>query len=626
MKNLLLLVLACLLLAVFPLYGQVDTVTILHLNDTHSNLAPIGPRNPSLEGTQGGIARAVTLLGMERIADPNAMLLHAGDFSVGDLFYNKYFGVAELQILASIGCDALTVGNHEFDLTPSTLMTVLDTAFAAGGFPVLCANINLQDAAVAPLKKYIIPYMTRQVGDVKVGVFGLTTPATNLISQPAPAVLDTPFAAAAAMVETLMTQGCHVIVCLSHLGIGLDNMVAENIPGINLIIGGHDHLAFQQAQPVRNPAGDTTWIVQGSSHYLNLGKLRLTIGAGNVRLLDYSLIPVTDAIPEEPSTAAAVSMMIGEIESVYGPMYTAKIADVESYFEEVADSLMFPGSHDTPIGNLVTDAFRLATGTQIAMEVGGSTAQPLYPGPVVAADAFRVVGYGFNTVNGLGYRLVTFELTGGALFAGLEFGLSSIEQDDEFLVQVSGMKYTYDPARPPFGRVTSVEVRGTALDPLAKYSVTANEFVPMFLDILGIPYDNARICGDTTEFSVLAGYIQQMGSLRPGVEGRVSSGEVVPAVSPRPGDAIPKSYELDQNYPNPFNPETRIRFQVPVESDVKLAVYDLLGREVVVLVDTRKTAGVYEVNLDAGALASGVYLYCLTAGTFSSIKKMVLLK
>jgi 5'-nucleotidase/UDP-sugar diphosphatase len=631
------------LLATLSVYGQTDTVTILHLNDTHSNLAPIGPRDSSLIGSLGGIARAATLIGMERMADPKALLLHAGDFSVGDLFYNKYFGAVELQILATLGCNAITLGNHEFDLTPSTLLAVLDNAFSGAGFPVLCANINLEDPAVQPLKRYVTPYTIRQVGNVKVGIFGLTTPETNLISQPAPAVIDTPFLPAAAMVDTLMTEGCNVIVCLSHLGFSLDKMIAETIPGINVIVGGHDHFAFEEARPVQNPSGDTTWIVQANAFYLDLGKVRLTVSAGKVRLLDYMLIPITEAIPEEPSVKASVDWMIGDIESVYGPVYTAKIADVNSFFKEVADSLTSGGPHDTPIGNLVTDAFRATTGTQIAMEVGGSTAEPLYPGPIVAADAFRVVGYGYNTVNGLGYRLVTFEIAGAALYAGLEFGLSNIEQDDEFLVQVSGMKYSYRPTLPAFARVTSVEVGGAPLDLQAMYTVTANEFVPMFLNLLGIPYANAHVCGDTTEFSALAGYIQQLGTLTPQVEGRVF---VPPTgiVSPHNSNEIASTYELSQNYPNPFNPKTGIRYSVPTQSgrdlvstggrdgqvsgvsNVKITVYDLLGREIAVLVNERKAAGTYEVSFDGGGLASGVYLYRLTAGSFSAVKKMVLLK
>jgi beta-1,2-mannobiose phosphorylase / 1,2-beta-oligomannan phosphorylase len=104
-------------------------------------------------------------------------------------------------------------------------------------------------------------------------------------------------------------------------------------------------------------------------------------------------------------------------------------------------------------------------------------------------------------------------------------------------------------------------------------------------------------------------------------------------VSVQQGEELPTHYSLGQNYPNPFNPTTGITYQVPGASDVKLVVYDLLGREVAVLVNERKTPGRYEVKFDGNGLASGVYLYRLTAGlpdrqagTFSQVRKMVLLR
>ncbi len=627
MKRLLLCMLAF-FLPISLVFAQTDTVTILHLNDTHSCLAPIGPRNASLQGSLGGIARAATLIGMERMADPKALLLHAGDVSIGDLFYTKYLAAAELQLLVALGCDAMAVGNHEFDLTPAYLDTSLVNGFSSGSFPLLCANVYLEDPAVQPLKSYIFPYTIKQIGNVKVGVFGLTTPTTNVISQPSPAVFDTNFIqTAAAMVDTLATKGCSVIICLSHLGDAFDQLVAQYVPGINLIVGGHDHLSLSQA--IQNPSGDTTWIVQANAFYLDLGKVRLTVNGGKVRLLDQTLLPITDAIPEEPNTKAAVDGMIADIELVYGPLFSTKIGDASAFFKEVADSLVFGGPHDTPIGNLVTRAFLATTHTQIAMEVGGSTAQPLYPGPITAEDAFRVIGYGYNTLNGLGYRLVTMEMTGADLWAGLEFGLSNIELDDEYLVQATGLKYTYNAHQPPFARVTGVEVGGQPLDPQATYTVTANEFVPQFLGYLGIPCKNVHICGDTTEFSALSAYIQAHSPLNPS---DYVLGGIIEDVTPhRNEDVLPKMFELNQNYPNPFNPTTTVRFALPQKADVKLEIFDILGNLVKTIVDREVPAGRYEVVWDGtdrlGKLvASGIYIYRLLAGSFVVARKMLLVK
>ena len=87
---------------------------------------------------------------------------------------------------------------------------------------------------------------------------------------------------------------------------------------------------------------------------------------------------------------------------------------------------------------------------------------------------------------------------------------------------------------------------------------------------------------------------------------------------------VPMRFTLCQNYPNPFNPSTTITYELPKSTEVKLSVYDILGREVSVLVNERRNAGVHEVKLDAAGLASGVYFYRLQAGSFVDTKKFLL--
>jgi serine protease AprX len=89
---------------------------------------------------------------------------------------------------------------------------------------------------------------------------------------------------------------------------------------------------------------------------------------------------------------------------------------------------------------------------------------------------------------------------------------------------------------------------------------------------------------------------------------------------------LPVAASLEQNYPNPFNPKTVISYQVSAASDVRLAVYDILGREVALLVNERKDPGYYEVGLDASGLSSGVYFYRLEAGEFTRTRKLMVLR
>ncbi|RPI73148.1 MAG: T9SS C-terminal target domain-containing protein, partial [Ignavibacteriales bacterium] len=163
------------------------------------------------------------------------------------------------------------------------------------------------------------------------------------------------------------------------------------------------------------------------------------------------------------------------------------------------------------------------------IEAGGSTAQPFYEGPLVAADAFRVVGYGFNTVNGLGFRLVTFDILGSDLFTALEMCLATIEANDEFLPQVSGMKYVYNPDWAAGSRLYSVTVGNNQLDPSATYTVTGNELlVELLTGYFQIPVSNLFLYDSLSEFQVLAEYIANLQTITPVIEGRIVADNNVP--------------------------------------------------------------------------------------------------
>jgi len=91
-------------------------------------------------------------------------------------------------------------------------------------------------------------------------------------------------------------------------------------------------------------------------------------------------------------------------------------------------------------------------------------------------------------------------------------------------------------------------------------------------------------------------------------------------------DILPKEYSLKQNYPNPFNPATKVKFAVPEKSNVLIKVYDILGSEVVTLVNEEMDAGWYDVNFNAAGYSSGVYLLRMEAGSYVNTKKMILMK
>ena len=494
------------------IFSQPDTLTILHVNDSHSTLEAIGPRDANLKGTLGGVSRVATLVGMTKMTEPNVLFLHAGDISIGDVFFNRNYHVPELQILGALGIDAMTLGNHEFDLGPLALLGSLSYSFPnpADAFPLLSANIDFSDPTIIGMQDYVKPFVIKQYGSTKVGIFGLTTPATNLLSNPSPAIVsDDIFTIAGTMVYTLRTvESCDVVIFLSHLGVDLDKLIASNVPGINVIVGGHDHYKYEEPITMTDPMGGTTWIVQARSNYLDAGKMKLFYDGISVQLLDYQLVPIDINIPQEPNVQAIVDKMITDIETFYGiPFFTQPVGYASSLFKEEAKDLLALGAHDTPMGNLVSDAFRSLTSTDIALQAGGSIALPLWEGTFTAGDLFRANGYGFNITNTLGFQLATFDLAGMDILTGLTFGLSEIELNDEFLIQVSGMEYTYDGTKPAEERLVSVKINGMPIDPAATYSVTANEMVLSILAFMEIVPSNVTIFDGVTEFEALYQYV-----------------------------------------------------------------------------------------------------------------------
>ena len=129
--------------------------------------------------------------------------------------------------------------------------------------------------------------------------------------------------------------------------------------------------------------------------------------------------------------------------------------------------------------------------------------------------------------------------------------------------------------------------------------------------VLGFGFEaiNSRISRENVMHTIL-GYFD--GSIVVGVQGGASS--------------QPLEYRLDQNYPNPFNPKTDVRYEISDVGFVKLVVYDILGREVVTLVNEKKAPGRYSVTWDASGQASGVYFYRLQAGSFIETRKLVLVR
>ena len=248
-----------------------DHLTILHTNDTHSQVEP-------KDNGQGGYARRMGLIAEERKADRNLLLVDAGDFSQGTPYFNFYRGRVEIEAMNYMRYDAGTLGNHEFDNGLDTLAEVLKLA----KFPIVCANY---DFTGTPLEGIVKPYTIVKKGGLKIGIFGLGCQPKGVIAPKnfEPAQFLDPYPVAQAMADTLRAQQCDIVVCLSHMGTYgkaardvCDTAMVAHTRGIDVVIGGHTHKLYDHLR-VANIDGDSIAVCQMGKSGVNLGKIVLSL-------------------------------------------------------------------------------------------------------------------------------------------------------------------------------------------------------------------------------------------------------------------------------------------------------------------------------------------------------------
>jgi len=578
------------------------TINILHINDTHSNYLPGGSRDANLKGTIGGMARATSVIGYARQMDAESLVFHAGDMFSGDLFFYLNYGVPELLWMKQMGFNAITLGNHEFDLTTSALIQSIEYAYSDGGVPILSANLQANTEIGEKLKTLIKSWDTTTVHGVKVGYFGLTSPEANFSSSCLPDIyaLDSDpeviISKIKEQVDTLKSQGAKLIIFLSHLGLNADMAAATLVSGIDIIIGGHDHFALKEPTIIGN-----TYIVQAGAFFENVGTIQVIMNNGSLSKLDYSVVKLDENIPEEPTVAAMLDELINSQDEKTKSMFNVKIADVSETLDELAENLKEDGDHTTSVGSLIADAFKDYGKTDIGFTVGGLSAQPLYKGPIVTQDIFKMIGYGVNETSLMGYNLVTFDLKGKDLKQGMMFCLSYLEQNDEYFPQVSGMIYKY--RMDVEGYLSEVLVNGIPISDEKMYSLTTNFAVYSILEFIKIPTENVNVMKDVSEIFVVADYVAKKGIVEPSKNAKRSQN----TTSVLGYDPIITLNNLSV-FPNPTNDITNIEFSIENAGNYSIDLFNLENLETKSLGNQYFETGRNMISLSLKNYISGKYI------------------
>ena len=268
---------------------------------------------------------------------------------------------------------------------------------------------------------------------------------------------------------------------------------------------------------IDRPGGGQTYLVFAGSFYGWVGRLRLQVDGMQVGLEDYRLFEVNASVPSQPQTKAALAPFKEAIVAQFSEVYRRPLAWALLPIANEIDPRT--NKRDTAIGDLITDAYREAGHTEIAVEAGGFIDEGLPWGVVVGNDVFHTMPYGFpDSTTGLGFHLVTFTLTGAELLGALEYTLAA---QGDFTPQVSGMTFRYDSRQPPFGQVLveTLRIRGQPFDPERRYRIAANEAVALrFLPTLGAQPQDVVIGGFA--YDAIRDLVERRGLLFP-VVGRI---------------------------------------------------------------------------------------------------------
>ena len=419
-------------------------LTILHTNDTHSHLLPFSystqtkPDGLSLPAYKnvGGIARRATLINRIRSQHHPLLLVDAGDIIDGSPFSVEFAGEADVAAANAVGYEVMTVGNHEFS---NTMADFLKREHEAK-FPMLGANVFKLDES-----PFLAAYIVKNEDGVRLAILGVTIP-NNYTATKGALTMSDPIACAAEWVPKLRKEA-DVVMVLSHLGYDQDLKLAAQVPGIDIIVGGHSNdrlihpkLVKWDGPPKAFSVGGTV-IAQAFHWGSELGEIDLTFHKGDagwsLMSFDGTLIPITSDVPEDPKVRAVVEKFHSKIAAKY-----------DVVLAQATDDFVGEAGY-----NLVADAMHEAYDVDFAMNNYGSVRCDLVQGPVTMGDIATLFPFK-NYVQ-------TFKATGAQIKGILLKSRPS----------VSGIKY-----RVEGGKLVSAEIGGEPIEDAKVYRGVTQAF------------------------------------------------------------------------------------------------------------------------------------------------------
>lgn len=462
---------------------------ILFTHDTHSHLNSFTTIVNGEKKEAGGFAKLKTLINEHKKVNPDTLVLDGGDFSMGTLIQTVYdTEAAELRMLGQIGCDVTTLGNHEFDYQSKGLADMLNAAKNSGDTVpslVLC-NVDwdaMEEAGLSEgqkqiqsaFEKYQVKdYVVVQKGNIKIAVLGVFGKDALVCAPTCELVWKDPVKAAKQTVEKIKKkEKVDMIACVSHSGTwddadkSEDEILAKEVPDIDLIISGHTH--SQLDKPIQH---GNTYIVSCGEYGKNLGTISMTQkDDGRWKATSYELIPVSDEVNPDETTQAKIDALMDTVDINYLAKfgYTRKEVLAENDIEFNSLDEMGTKHEELNLGDIISDAYVYAVENSdnydgdpvdVAVVPSGTVRDTYAKGEITVESVYNSFSLGIGKDGMAGYPLISAYLTGKELKLVAEIDASISDFMTIARLYCSGLNFTFNPHRMILNKVTDCYLTG----------------------------------------------------------------------------------------------------------------------------------------------------------------------
>ena len=462
---------------------------ILFTHDTHSHLNSFTTIVNGEKEEAGGFAKLKTLIDEHKKVNPDTLVLDGGDFSMGTLVQTVYdTEAAELRMLGQIGCDVTTLGNHEFDYQSKGLADMLNAAKNSGDTVpslVLC-NVDwdaMEEAGLSEgqkqiqsaFEKYQVKdYVVVQKGNIKIAVLGVFGKDALVCAPTCELVWKDPVKAAKQTVEKIKKkEKVDMIACVSHSGTwddadkSEDEILAKEVPDIDLIISGHTH--SQLDKPIQH---GNTYIVSCGEYGKNLGTISMTQkDDGRWKATSYELIPVSDEVNPDETTQAKIDTLMDTVDINYLAKfgYTRKEVLAENDIEFNSLDEMGTKHEELNLGDIISDAYVYAVENSdnydgdpvdVAVVPSGTVRDTYAKGEITVESVYNSFSLGIGKDGLAGYPLISAYLTGKELKLVAEIDASISDFMTIARLYCSGLNFTFNPHRMILNKVTDCYLTG----------------------------------------------------------------------------------------------------------------------------------------------------------------------